>query len=132
MVEYDSFFNRIKTEYYERQRPEDPLLTEKPQIFQVEKDALDIYKEVATKLEVAVIVIGWQTPTDRLIAQYANKIVVCHDWIPSKKKKKAGSGTVISNTHIDNYEPLDAFCGREFGIQDHVLDAIMQSIRGQE
>lgn len=131
LVEYDSFFRRIKTAYQGRKRPGDPELTEKPQIFQVEKDALDIYNEIATKLGVIVIVIGWQTRTDRLIAQYAEKIVVCNEWVPSRERRDTGSGTIIYNTHIDSYEPLDVFCSREFGIQDHVLDAIMQSIRGQ-
>lgn len=129
LVEYDSFFNLIKTEYQRRIRPEDPPLTEKPQIFQVEKDALDIYNKIAS-LGVIVIVIGWQKPTDSLIAQYANKIVVCHEWIPSRERRRTGSGTAISNTHIDSYEPLDTFLREEFGIQDHVLNAIMQSIRG--
>lgn len=130
LIYSDNFFNKdIKPEYQNRIQPGDPTLTEKPQIFQVEKDALDIYNEIA-KLEVKVIVIGWQTPTDRLIAQYANKIVVCHIQHPSPAKRKDGSGTVIANTHIDSYEPLDAFCSREFGIQDHVLNAIMQSIIG--
>lgn len=132
LIESDYFFKKtIKTEYQMRIRPEDPELTEKPQIFQIEKEALDIYNEIATKLGVAVIVIGWQTPTDRLIAQYANKIVVCHEWIPDPKKRGAGSGTAISNTHIDSYQSLDAFLSEVFRIQDHVLNAIMQSIRGQ-
>lgn len=129
---YDTnFFKGVKTEYQKRIRPGDPPLINKPQIFEVEKDALDIYKVIATKLEVEVVVIGWQKTetTDRLIAQYANKIVVCHDWIPSKKKRDSGSGTAISNTHIDSYEPLDVFCSREFGIDDQVLNEIMQSIR---
>ena len=132
LVEYDSFLRRIKTAYQGRKRPEDPELTQKPQIFQVEKDALDIYNEIATKLGVVVIVIGWQTRTDRLIAQYAEKIVVCNEWVPSRERRDTGSGTIIYNTHIDSYEPLGAFCSREFGIQDHVLNAIMQSIRGQQ
>lgn len=131
LIYADRFFNQIKTAYQDTQRPEDPELIEKNQIFQVEKDALDIYTEIATKLKVAVIVIGWQTPTDRLIAQYANKIVVCHKWLPSKAKRASGSGTPISNTHINSYEPLDTFLSEEFGMQDRVLNAIMQSIRGQ-
>lgn len=133
LIYANSFFSEIKKEYYqERKRPEDPELTEKPQIFEVEKDALDIYNEIATKLGVVVVIIGWQTPTDRLIAQYANKIVVCHEWVPSRARRDAGSGTIIYNTHIDSYEPLDVFLSEEFGIQDHVLDALMQSIRGQQ
>ena len=124
------FQNNIIPEYQNRIQPGDPPLTEKPQIFAVEKDALDIYNEIAS-LEVEVIVIGWQIPTDRLIAQYANKIVVCHIQHPSPEKRKDGSGTDIANTHIDSYQPLDAFLSEVFGIQDHVLNAIMQSIRGQ-
>ena len=129
LIYADNFFNQIKTTYQDTQRPEDPPLTEKHQIFQVEKDALDIYKEIA-KLEVAVIVVGWQTPTDRLIAQYVDKIVVCHDWIPSRDRRESGSGTAISNTHIDSYEPLDAFLSKEFRIHARVLNAIIQSIKG--
>lgn len=132
LIYSDRFFNQIKTTYQRRKRPEDPLLTEKPQVFQVEKDALDIYKQIATKLEVVVIIIGWQTPTDRLIAQYAHKIVVCHEWLPSREKRDSGSGTPISNTHIDSYQPLDDFLGEEFGIQGQVLNAIGQSIRGSQ
>ena len=131
LIYSDGFFNGIKTTYQRRKRSEDPPLTEKPQIFQVEKDALDIYNEIA-KLEVAVIVVGWQTPTDRLIAQYAHKIVVCHEWLPSREKRDSGSGTPISNTHIDSYEPLNDFCSRELGIQGQVLNAIEQSIKGSQ
>ena len=131
LVRKDGFFNIIKTEYRTRKQPGDPVLIEKPQIFQVEKDALDIYKQIAS-LGVAVIVIGWQTPTDRFIAQYADKIVVCHEWIPSRARRDSGSGTAISNTHIDSYQPLDAFLSEEFGIQDRVSNAIMQNIRGQQ
>ena len=123
------FFQSIQREYEKTKQSEDPILEAKDQIFQVEKDALDIYKQIAA-LGVIVVVIGWQTPTDRFIAQYADKIVICHDWLPSKEKRDSGSGTPISNTHIDSYEPLDAFFSRVFAIQDHVLNAIMQSIRG--
>ena len=130
-IRYNSFLNRINEAYQDRKQPEDPELTQKDQIFQVEKDALDIYTQIA-KLGVAVIVIGWQKTTDRLIAQYANKIVVCNEWIPDPTKRDSGSGTTIYNTHIDSYEPLDAFCIREFAIQDDVLNAIMQSISGQQ
>ncbi len=129
LIYADSFFNQIKTTYQNTQRPENPPLTEKRQIFQVEKDALDIYKEIA-KLEVAVIIVGWQTPTDRLIAQYADKIVVCHEWIPDPERRASGSGTPISNTHIDSYEPLDAFLSKEFRIHARVLNAIIRSIKG--
>ena len=130
LIKSDYFFNRtIKTEYQRRIRPEDPELTEKPQIFEVEKEALDIYKQIA-ELGVAVIIIGWQKPTGRLIAQYANKIVICHEWIPSREKRESGSGTAIYNTHIDSYEPLDTFLSGEFSMQNHVLNTIMQSIRG--
>ena len=131
LIGSDKFFNdTIKTEYQWRRQPGDPELTEKNQIFEVEKDALHIYNEIATQLGVVVIVIGWQRPTDRLIAQYADKIVVCHEWIPSKAKREDGSGTTIYNTHIDSYEPLDTFLSEVFGIQDPVINAIMQSIRG--
>ena len=129
LIYADSFLRRIKTDYQRRKRSEDPELTEKPQIFQVEKDALDIYTKIAEKLGVVVIVIGWQKPTDRLIAQYAEKIIVCNEWVPSKEKRDTGSGTIIYNTHIDSYERLDVFCSRVFGLQDYVLDAIRRSIR---
>ena len=130
LIRKDWFFEDIQKKYQGRKRPEDPLLIEKPQIFDVEKDALDIYTNIATKLEVAVIIIGWQKPTNRLIAQYADKIVVCSEWHPSKAKRASGSGTIIYNTHIDSYQPLDAFLSEEFGIQSHVISTIIQSIRG--
>lgn len=128
LIYADNFFQIIQNDYQKTKRPEDPNLIEKPQIFQVEKEALDIYKRIA-ELEVVVIIIGWQTPTDRFIAQYADKIVVCHEWLPSREKRDSGSGTPISNTHIDSYEPLDAFFSREFGLQSDLLSFIMQSIR---
>ena len=129
-IRYDSFLRRINEAYQDRKQPEDPELTQKNQIFQVEKDALDIYKKIA-KLGVAVIIIGWQKTTDRLIAQYANKIVICNEWTPNPQKLEDGSGTTIYNTHIGSYQPLDAFLHEVFGIQDRVSNAIMQSIRGQ-
>ena len=129
LIYSDSFLEKIQTAYQDRKQPEDPELTQKNQIFQVEKDALDIYNKIAS-LGVTVIVIAWQTRTDRLIAQYAQKIVVCNEWRPDPKKRDTGSGTTIYNTHIGSYEPLDAFCNAELGIQDHVINAIRQSIRG--
>ena len=129
LIYADTFFHKIQTAYRDIKRPEDPELIEKSQIFNVEKDALDIYKQIA-KLGVAVIVIGWQIPTDKLIAQYADKIVICNEWHGDRERRNTGSGTPNYNTHIDSYEPLEAFCNREFAIQDDVLNAIMQSIRG--
>ena len=129
LIYSNDFFRDIQKEYAETKEPEDPILDAKEQIFQVEKDALDIYKQIA-ELGVAVIIIGWQTPTGRFIAQDADKIVICHDWLPSKEKRDSGSGTVISNTHIDSYKPLDAFFSKRFAIQDHILNAVMESIRG--
>ena len=128
LIYSDRFFNQIQAAYQNSKRPEDPVLIEKPQIFQVEKDALDIYNQIAG-LGVAVVTIGWQKSTDRLIAQYADKIVICHEWFPSRERRVSGSGTPICNTHIDSYEPLDAFGSREFAIGSDVLDAIMRSIR---
>ena len=128
LIYSDNFFNTIKAAYQAEKRPEDPELTQKNQIFNVEKDALDIYQQIAS-LKVAVIVIGWQTPTNRLIAQYADKIVICQKWHGDKQRRSSGSGTPNYNTHIDSYQPLETFCSTELGIQDHVINAIMQSIR---
>ena len=123
------FLQKIQEEYHEKKRPEDPKLTEKHQIFNVEKDALDIYKDIM-RLKVIVIVIGWQKPTDRLIAQYANKIVICNEWLGDPQRRASGSGTPNYNTHIDSYQPLDTFLSEEFDIPGDVLNAIMQSISG--
>ena len=41
---------------------------------------------------------------------YADKIVVGHEWHSNREKRASGSGTPNYNTHIDSYEPLDAFC----------------------
>ncbi|MXV76588.1 hypothetical protein F4Z99_20245 [Candidatus Poribacteria bacterium] len=131
LIYSDNFLRSIQKEYQEKKQPEDPELTEKPQIFNVEKDALYIYNEIATKLGVVVVVIGWQKPTNRFIAQYADKIVICNQWHGDPQRRTSGSGTPNCNTHIDSYEPLGAFFTTEFGIQDHVLNAIMQSIRRQ-
>ena len=129
LIHSPHFFQGIQREYEETKQPEDPILDAKDQIFNIEKDALDIYTRIAS-LGVIVIVIGWQKPTDRLIAQYADKIVICSDWHGSSERRTSGSGTPNYNTHIDSYESLDAFFSREFRIQDHVLNVIMQSIRG--
>ena len=125
----DNFFQSIQKEYQETKRPKDPILAEKDQIFNIEKDALDIYTQIAS-LGVIVIVIGWQKPTDRLLAQYADKIVICNDWHGNKERRTSGSGTPNYNTHIDSFESLDTFFSREFAIQDYLLNVIMQSIRG--
>ena len=83
----DHFFNRtIQRTYQNRKRPEDPELTQKsPRYFKLKK-MHSIFTSRLRSLGVAVIVIGWQTPTNRLIAQYANKIVICHEWLPDPGK----------------------------------------------
>ena len=128
LIYSDNFFQGIQREYEETKQPDDPILDAKDQIFNIEKDALDIYTRIAS-LGVIVIVIGWQKPTRRLVAQYADKIVICNDFIGDRERRTSGSGTPNYNTHIDSYESLDAFFSREFRIQDHVLNVIMQSIR---
>ena len=129
LIYSDNFFRAIQREYEETRQPEDPILAAKDQIFNIEKDALDIYTQIAS-LGVIVIVIGWQKPTRRLVAQYADRIVICNDWHGNRERRTSGSGTPNYNTHIDSYEFLDAFFSREFAIQDHLLNVIMQSIRG--
>jgi hypothetical protein len=51
-MEILNFFRSIQKEYEQKKRPEDSELTEKPQIFNVENDALYIYNEIAMKLDV--------------------------------------------------------------------------------
>ena len=131
LIYSDRFFNQIRAAYQRTKQPEDPTLIEKNQIFNVERDALDIYRRIAS-LEVSVIVIGWQRPTHRLIAQYADRIVICNQWHGDRDRRTSGSGTPNYNTHIESYQPLESFCRTELGIQDHVVNAIMQSIRGRQ
>lgn len=131
LIYADSLMRNIQQVYQDAKRPEDPILTEKSQIFNVEKDALNVYKQIA-KLGVKVIVTGWQKPTDSLIAQYADKIVICNEWHGDRQRQTPDSGTLNYNTHIDSYEPLEAFFSAQFGIEDQVLNTITQSIREQQ
>ena len=131
LIYSDRFLTRIQEAYQNTKQPGDPDLIEKEQIFNVERDALDIYKQIAG-LGVKVIVIGWQKPTSRLIAQYADKIIICNQWQGDPQRRTSGSGTPNHNTHINSYQPLDTLFSREFGIEDQVLNAIIQSIKGQQ
>lgn len=118
LIRSDRFFSQIQSAYG---TDNDLALTEKDQVFAVERDALMLYKAIQ-RLGVVVIVVGWQGPTRRLRVQHVEEIIVCHEHTP--RAGGAGSGTPESNTHFDSYREVGEFFASEFGIERDVMAEI--------
>ena len=125
-VRSDGFFRRIQAEYGDANSP----LTDKQDVFGMEKDALDVYRQIAG-MGVRIVVVGYQrireSEQDKIRAQYADNVVVCHTQIPSRLG--VGSGTPLANTHFASFQPVVDFFQQEFGIHPDVLNAVATAIR---
>ena len=125
LIRREWFFENIRIDYALSKETDAPRLEEKSQVFATEKDALDLYREVAS-LGIKVVIVAWQSPTGRLRAQYVDQIVTCNTHTPGRQG--SGSGTPQYNTHIDSYEDIEPFFEREFGIRPDVLEAIRNDV----
>lgn len=126
LIYSDRFFNNtIRATYGDQQPP----LVDKQDIFETERDALSLYRRI-TGMGVAVAVVAYQSPrtkdTQLIRAQYAQNIVVCHEYTPGRGG--GGSGTPMSNTHFDSFIPIAQFFEQEFGIQPNVLDTVVRAV----
>lgn len=118
------FLSDVQRDYHKNGN-EDLPLTHEDQVFNIEKDAFDTYLRVAS-LEIAIVVVAWQNPTQLLRAQYVDKIKICNEHTPRPGGR--GSGTTITNTHIDSYQEAETFFNNEFGISTEVLSAIKNKL----
>ena len=115
-IERDTFFRRIRQGYGNRRPP----LTNKRDIFSMERDSLEMYKNLSSEMDVVVVIVAWQSPTNLLRAQYVNKIMVANEH-PQRR------GT-IANTHFGTYQDAANFFEREFGIDRTALDSIKDAL----
>lgn len=122
-IREDSFFNRIRSDYGNGPIP----LLQKEDIFDMERDAFRMYRNIA-QAGVKVVVVGLQTrreTDDRLRAQYAEHIVVCNEHTPAGGR---GSRTPAVNVHFGSFLTAGEFFQRELGVHPSVTDAVIRAL----
>ena len=125
LIEWETFFRRIRQKYEETGNRRPPLINARD-IFSIERDPLALYKKLASEMDVVVVVVAWQSLDNLLRAQYVNEIVVANEHTPSPLGR--GSGTPIANTHFGTYQDAADFFEREFGIERTALDSIKDAL----
>lgn len=122
-VRTTSLFRRIQSDYGDGPLP----LSSPEQIFDVERDALNLYRAIAG-LGVSLIVVAWQRHSlpGLIKAQYANDIVVCNEVVPGGGGR--GSGTPVANTHFGSYRGITEFFEQECAIAPSVLEAVVSEV----
>lgn len=105
-----------------------PLLA-KRDIFAMERDALSVYRQIAS-LGVGVVLVCWQKPRDSISdavrSQYAERVVVCHEHTPGPRG--LGSGTPTSNTNFGSSDTIAGFFEREFGVDPDAFNSVLEAL----
>ena len=112
-VRKDSFFRSIRS-----QCPDVPF-GGKDDVFNIEKDALDLYRNLEEKLEVPVIIVAYASfkKDCKLFAQYASKVGICNSYNPNIRGLNEGSGTFLYNVSLKTFDSLSSFLINEFGLE---------------
>ena len=112
-VKRETFFQRLK-----EQCPQVPF-DSKEDVFNVEKDALDLYRSLEEKLSVPVIIVAYASYREdcKLFAQYASKVGICNSYNPNIRGLNEGSGTHLYNVSLKTFEPLSSFLINELGLK---------------
>jgi hypothetical protein len=105
----ESFFKKLAQDC-----PNIPF-EKKEDVFNIEKDALDLYIKLENNLNIPVIIIALASyrSDNKLFAQYASKIGICNEYNPNRRGMNQGSGTHLYNVSLKTFEPLSDFLNRE-------------------
>lgn len=123
-VERDSFFQRL-----EKLCPEIPF-GGKGDVFNVEKDALDLYINIEKWLEVPVILVAYASYREgcKLFAQYATKVGICNSYNPNVRGQNRGSGTHLYNVSLKTFKPLSSFLKEELRLNEGDISSFMRDL----
>lgn len=104
-VRSDSFFEDIKKEC------SDLPFDRKEDVFNVEKEAFNLYIRLERDLNVPVVIIAFTSyrSDNRLFAQYASEIGICNEYNPNRRGQNQGSGTHLYNVSLKTFKNLEAF-----------------------
>jgi hypothetical protein len=100
-------------------------------VFNIEKDALDLYSKLSS-LGVRVVVVAfasYRTRGDRIRAQFIEKISICNVYNPNIRGQNTGSGTHIANVNFASFESLDYFFDREYHINANILQQVSCNVQ---
>jgi len=101
-------------------------------VFNVEKDALDLYAKLEKGLGVPTVVVAFAAYREdlKLFAQYASKIGVCNEYNPNLKGKNRGSGTILYNVSLATFRPLSDFLVEELGLNPSEVSLFISELEG--
>ena len=123
-VEKDRFFQKL-----EKQCPEVPF-DGKEDVFNVEKDALDLYRNIENWLEVPIILVTYASYRKgcKLFAQYATKVGICNSYNPNVRGQNRGSGTHLYNVSLKTFKPLSSFLKEEAGLNGECVSSFTRNL----
>ena len=108
-------------------------LERKEDVFNIEKDALDLYKALEEKLNIPVVIIAYAAyrSDTRLFAQYSSEIGICNEYNPNKRGKNRGSGTVLYNVSLKTFQPLKLFLKEDLLFSDDEIERFLAELEAR-
>jgi hypothetical protein len=107
------------------------IFTCKEDIFNIEDDALELYKKLHT-INVKIIIIAYaqyRPLDDQIRAQFVENIAKCNTYNPNTKGKNTGSGTNLANVNFLSFDHFVDFFHKQFEIEKLYLNKILEEIK---
>lgn len=121
LIEFKTGLTGIKKETFftalQKECP-DVFFKNKEDVFNIEKEALDLYRNLEQKLGLPVILVVYvpYRKKDFLLAQFASEVQICNYYDPNARRKGKGSGTLLYNISLCSFLNLTDFLTSELKI----------------
>ena len=106
-----------------------PPFESKEDVFNIESDALDLYRKL-TEIGINVVVVAYaayrnDTP---IRAQFIQSIAVCNVHNPNQGLGSKGSGTYIANANFASFVQLSNIFSENLGIDPAIIQSVEHSV----
>ena len=108
----------------------DPPFRTKADVYNVEHDALQIYKSLQSiGVRVILVAYGHWVEEDPLRAQFVENIAICGgEFNPNTGVGSQGSGTNIANVNFASFRPMAQFFVHNFKMAESPLNLIEREV----
>jgi len=105
----------------------------KEDVFNIEKEALDLYVKLEKNLNVPVVIIAFASyrSDNKLFAQYASRIGICNEYNPNRKGQNQGSGTYLYNVSLKTFKNLRVFLQEDLGLDSSQVTLFLSDLNSK-
>jgi len=121
-IQKEEFFNEVKKEC------PNVNFVDKDDIFNIEKDALDIYLDLEKNLgiPIALILYAPYHKRETLYASFVSQISICNEYNP---RRGIGSKTILYNISLCLLPTLTEFINSQLGITKHEVEEFVKRLK---